>query len=372
MHDQSSHPSLAEPGAPAYARSAPGEFWCPIPAEPRAGLVFPRRVGSPGGPTPWQARGAEWRRTSHGFYLPAVVDITRPEQRIATCSVVMPYGSGVTGWAGLRWQGGVWFDGLAPDGVTELPVTILTADNNVRDQAGFVISEERRDLTELVVVDGLAVSDPLRSITFEMRYAASVREAVVAFGMAAYSDLVSAAEVVQHSQLHPGWTGAPQLRAACGLLEENAWSPWEDRTRMVWLLDAGLPAPLANRPIFDRHGNLLGTPDLLDEEAGLVIEYDGEVHLGHERRRLDKEREARFRRYGLEYLTVRRGDTAARDLLAHRMRTTRSRARFAAPSRRQWSVETPPWWVPTFTVEQRRALTPQQRVDLLRLRLKVS
>lgn len=372
MPDESHHPSTARRGGPPYAVSAPGEFCCPWPADLRGGLVVPMRVSSPGGPTEWQARGTGWRRTSRGFYVPADVDSSKPEQRIVESSVSLPHAAGVTGWAALRWQGAVWFDGLAPDGQSELPIPILTADHNKRSQPGFVVSEERRNLHELRVVDGVVVSDPLRSLTFEMRYAVSVREAVVAFGMAAYSDLVTAREVRDHAALHPGWTGAPQLRAALEHLEENSWSPWEDRTRLVWLIDAELPALLANRPIFDRYGNHVGTPDLFDEQAGVVIEYDGEVHLADGRRVIDQERLARFGWLGLEHLVVRRGDTAARALLANRMREVRARARFEAPSRRRWTTDLPHWWIPTFTVDQRRELSEAERAELLRLRLRVS
>ncbi|KRF20943.1 hypothetical protein ASG90_00525 [Nocardioides sp. Soil797] len=372
MPEASYHPSTAHVGGPPYAVSAPGEFCCPWPADLRGGLVVPMRVGSPGGPTEWQARGAGWRRTSRGFYVPAYVDGEVAEQRIVEASVVMPYGAAITAWAALRWQGAAWFDGFAPDGVTKEPLLILTGDHNIRSQAGFTVVEERRSLSDLRVVDGLLVTDPLRSLTHEMRYAKSVREASVAFSMAAYSDLVSAEEVCAHALTSPGWTGAPQLREACRYLEENAWSPWEQRTSLVWQIDAELPRALANRPVFDRFGNHLGTPDLIDEEAGLIIEYDGEVHLEPGRHEADLARLQRFRRAGLEFLIVRRGETAMRVTLAERMRRSRAAAAFAAPSKRNWTLEPPAWWVPTFTVQQRRELSDADRASLLRLRRRVS
>lgn len=352
--------------------SRPGELWCSLPGTPRDGLVLPVRVGRSGGPTAWQARSADWRRTSRGYYVPAWVDGSKPEQRIVESAVDLPWGGAVMGWAALRWEGGIWFDGLAPDGVTELAVPILIPDHSRRDQRGRAISEERRLPDELHVVDGLVTLVPLRSLTFEMRHAVSTREAVVAFGMAAYSDLVTAQEVATHALVHPGWTGAPQLREAVPHLEENSWSPWEDRTRMIWRIDAELPVLLANRPVFDRYGNHVGTPDLLDEEAGVVIEYDGEGHLADSQRAIDREREARFRRLGLEYLVVSRGDPSSRALLSNRMHEVRAGARFDAPSRRHWTVDLPPWWIPTFTVDQRRNLSAGERAELLRLRLKVS
>ncbi len=35
---------------------------------------------------------------------------------------------------------------------------------------------------------------------------------------------------------------------------------------------------------------------------------------------------------------------------------------------RLWTADPPAWWVPTMTVEQRRALTPDQRARFLRYR----
>ena len=109
-------------------------------------------------------------------------------------------------------------------------------------------------------------------------------------------------------------------------------------------------------PVFDRSGRHLGTPDLLDEAAGVVGEYDGSLHLqGHQRGR-DVRREEVFRSVGLEYFPVVAADAQDREAVVRRMRAARARATFAAPSARAWTTVKPAWWVPTETVEQRRAL----------------
>lgn len=282
--------------------------------------------------------------------------------------MVLPFGGAVTGWAALRWCGSHWFDGRAPDGRTQLPVTLLTGDHNIRPQPGFVVSEERRPLHELMVVDGVVVTTHARSVSNEMRYAVNERAAVVAFDMAAYADLVSVEEMAAYLATISGWTGVPQARAALPWCEENSWSPRESAMRQLWERDAGLPRPLCNRPIFDRRGNLVGTPDLLDLESGLVGEYDGEVHLVNERRVIDREREAKFRRLGLECVTMVRGDSAHRDRVVELILEARARARWEPVSERLWTIEAPSWWTPTYTVAQRRALSASQRERLLRNR----
>ncbi len=50
-----------------------------------------------------------------------------------------------------------------------------------------------------------------------------------------------------------------------------------------------------SEPIFDRSGRLLGIPDLLDIEAGLAIEYDGDDHRTARRHSSDVGREDLFR-----------------------------------------------------------------------------
>jgi len=237
--------------------------------EARPGLVRPVRVDPRGlsGPTPDAARGRRYRRTSRGYYLPASVDGAVPEQRIVEASMVLPRFGGVTGWAALRWAGGGWFDGQLHGGRGTRPVTLGTGYSDVRDQPGIKISQERLGPSELLVLDGMSVTSHVRSVCFEMRYAAGLRAAVLALDMAAYSDLVSIEEAADYALLHSGWTGIPQCRAALGLSEENSWSPQETMMRLIWVLDAGLPAPLCNVPIFDRQGRHLGTPDLLDVEG---------------------------------------------------------------------------------------------------------
>lgn len=344
------------------------------PAPLRDGVVHPVRVdaGGVGGPTRMQARGRAWRRTSRGLYVPSSVDGALPEQRIIEAAAVLPDFGGVTGWASLRWAGGVWFDGLARDGRARLPVTLVTGYSDVRNQPahGIVISQERLGQRDVYVIAGLRSTSLVRSLCFEMRYAADEREAAVVLDMAAYSDLVSIQEIALYAFAHSGWTGIPQCRDALVLADEDSWSPWETRMRLVWMLDAGFPRPLCNPPIFDRSGQLIGTPDILDPEAGVAGEYDGAVHLDGDRRRHDRSREADFRRVGLEYFTVMSGDSRAETVA--RMSEARQRARWQPESRRAWTLDLPSWWTPTSTVDLRRALDRAQRERLLRLRRRVA
>ncbi len=76
--------------------------------------------------------------------------------------------------------------------------------------------------------------------------------------------------------------------------------------------------------------------------SGTVGEYDGVDHKDRERHRRDVEREARYRDHGLEYFTVVGGDIRDRNKVVRRMHSTRSRARFALPEHRRWTLTPPP------------------------------
>lgn len=345
--------------------------WSPL--REHGSLCWPVRVDPLGreGPTRAQARGPRWRRTSSGRFVPAGIDGTAVEQRIVEAGAVLPSYGGVTGWAALRWLGGAWFGGNEPDGLTPRDVWLATSCSDIRSQPGIRVSAEGLPPDEVIETDGLRTTTALRSVLFEMRYAPTLRRAVAALDMAAYSDLVSLGEMATYVEAHNGWTGIIQAREALAIADENAWSPQEVLARLIWTLDAELPRPRTNVPVFDRSGRLLGTPDLLDEEAGVIVEYDGAMHLAGQRRRSDRHREERFRDVGLEYVVLMSGDVSDRVGTAERMEAARRRARFAAESARLWTTRPPAWWVDTTTVERRRALTAYERERLLRYRIDV-
>lgn len=342
----------------------------PPPFHPlRAHLVAPARRDPSGarGPTRSQIESGDFRRTARGLWVPVRVPLTT-DQRIVEAAAHLPAYGGVTGWAALHWVGGSWFGGGGTvDG--ELPVTLATGGADIRVPPGVTKALEHLPPGDLSVRDNLSVTTPVRSTAFEMRYADSLRQAVVVADMAAYDDLVDRRELACHLAQLQSRTGIPQAREAHGLMEENSWSPAETLTHLVWRLDADLPRMRCNHPVFDRDGRFVATPDLLDEEAGMAIEYDGEVHAGPARRARDARRDARLRGVGLELLVVGTGDLAERGRLVDRMLAARRRALHQAPSTRAWTVEPPSWWMPTTAVAQRRALDPVERRRWLGFRL---
>lgn len=338
-----------------------------LEARPHLVLPVPRDPTGKTGPTPAETRGPNWLRTSWNRYVPA--DSVRSiDQLIVEAAARLPANGAITGWAAMHWIGARrWWTGQAPDGLLR-PITLAVGGENVRAQAGVAISKERLDPRDVIVVDEVRVTTPVRSVFFEMRYAEDEREAGRLLSMAAYHDRVSIDEMAEYAWQHNGWTGVPQCRDGVALADENCWSPPEFDMLATWCLDAGLPRPLCNRPVFGPDGRHVGTPDLIDTTTGTLGQYDGALHLSGQRRAIDIRQEAAYRDLGLECVTMTAADLADLRGAAQRMRSAWERARQRPPDERQWSTTPPDWWVPTHTVALRRALTPSQRSRLLRYR----
>jgi len=318
--------------------------WQPRCPRPR-GLVRPVPIDPRGvdGPTRGQAAGPLWRRTSKGLHVPATVPDTMPEQRILEQSMLLNGDGAVTGWAALRLARGNFFDGLLRDGRTRRPVPLVVGPGQARrPRPGVVWSQDRLDPAEVVVVEGIRCTVALRALFDDMR-GLDLREAVVSADMAVAAGLSSIGPIRAYVATRPGWTGVEVVRGALDLASERSRSPNETRTRLIWQLDAGLPRPAVNQPVWDVRGGLLGCADLFDGESGLVGEFDGSAHRRAGRHTKDVRREERFRRAGLEYVKITGLDLLDPRAVAERILSTRARA-FRNAVRPTWTTQAPPDW----------------------------
>ncbi|WP_236666397.1 hypothetical protein [Nocardioides baculatus] len=328
----------------------------------RPGLVWPAAVDPTAidGPTRGQARGPRYRKSSFGLYVPAEVDGTG-EQRIVEAAATYRAGV-VTGWAGLAWLAARWFKD------TERPVPLaLQADEGTSAQPHLVaVTQEFLHPDEVIRLDGLRITTALRSVSFEMRHAPTVLQAAQAFAMAAYDDLVSIEELRAYCATHlPRCTGVGRVREALARLTENAWSPTEVSMAWHWKDEHPEAGLLHNCPIFDRSGRHVATVDVLDPDGGVVGEYHGGLHLAGQQRAEDVVREERLRATGLEVVVMVSPDLSDPTGFLARLDSAYERA---VGRTRRWTVEQPPWWTDTSTVEARRALTGVRRERLLRYR----
>jgi hypothetical protein len=142
--------------------------------------------------------------------------------------------------------------------------------------------------------------------------------------------------------------GAVQAALAVDLARAGVRSPGESRLRMAYVLGVGAPTPRINPRVTDDRGVFLGIPDLLDPDAGLVLEYDGGRWLGTEReaghRDREQHREDNVREEGLERtgLVVARADGADvgrhRPALVLRLAAARADGLARDRSRDRWVV----------------------------------
>jgi len=344
-----------------------GGHWSPS-CELPPGLVRPRPIDPTGvnGPTKGQARGPGWRQTSSGLYVPAEVSDEVVEQRILEQGQRICSHGAVTAWAALRWRGAAYFDGLAEAATSRLPVPLVVGRHRLRPDPRVEVSRDQIAPTELTWVAGIFCATVQRALFDQMRYAPSLRTAVVAMEMAAAARLISVRLMRMYVAQRSAWQGVELVRRALAIAIDTSRSPQETLMRLVWLLDAGLPAPLCNVPVFDLHGRLLGIPDLLDPVAGMIGEYDGAHHKARKQHRSDVRREGVFRDHGLEYFAVVGGDLLDRPLVVSRMHSTRARALFEPEERRHWTLTPPPWWKPREEPLDRHLLRTGQAGFLIR------
>jgi hypothetical protein len=321
----------------------PRHKWDPVCPEPK-GLVRPVRIDPAGvtGPTRGQAAGRGWRRTSQGFHVPAGTPVNVPEQRILEQSVRLPAGGAVTGWAACRLHRVGLLDGLAPDGVTRIPVPLVIGpDSRIRGDAGIVRLRERLERDDITSRYGIPCTTVERAAFDAMRLAADEREATVVPSMVTAAGRSSLVRLRAYVDRHPGWRNVGQARRALQLATEHFRSPNEVRAYLIWVLDAGLPRPWPNVEVRDLQGRLLGVADLLDDEAGLAVEFDGEDHRSKDQHTRDVRKEDAFRRVGIEVVRVTGTDLHDRPLVVDRLLAGRARARFEPHEVRRWRARRP-------------------------------
>jgi hypothetical protein len=264
------------------------------------------------------------------------------EQRIFETAQRLPAGGAVSGWAALRLAGGGFFDGLDPEGSTHRAVRLVVPPpNSLREGELVSVGRERLETDEVITLHGVPCTVALRAAFDEARCARDLREAVVAVDMALAAGLFSSREYVDYALASRNWPGARRARAAGLLADPRSLSPGETRMRLVWVLDARLPAPRSNWPIADLDGHRLGKPDLVSDELGVVGEYNGADHRKRARQALDVRREDAFRDAGLECFTVVGADQFDIPLVLDRIKSTCERAR-ASRRTRGWLIARDP------------------------------
>ena len=222
------------------------------------------------------------------------------------------------------------------------PVPLLVPRGlNLRADRQCVVSRCSLPAEDVLVRHRVRCLVPERAVVDVVLGSADLRAAVTALDMALSAGVTTALRVRARVAGPPRARGGERVLQALALAEDRVLSPMETWLRLVWVLDAGLPRPRCNWPVADLTGRRLGRPDLLCEELGVVVEYDGAEHRSRARHGLDVRREADFRDAGLEVVTVVATDVPHPDRVVARMQAAVDRSR-AADRPRGWMMAARP------------------------------
>jgi hypothetical protein len=296
-------------------------------------------VKLPGGPTRHQLSGAAWTRPHRGVVVWGDQDHQAPALRILCAAQALP-GVPLGGWAAAYVHGAVELDGGRGRRDLE-PITFCPGTSGARrPRAGLVPLRSRLDDADVVAVNGLMVTSPARTAFDLARTARTLHQAVADVDalLRVRPSVLTVEEFAAYVQSQRGFLGIDQTRACVPLVSPGARSRPESMLRVVWVADAGLPTPLVNPKVFSvAIGRLLGLPDLLDPDSGLVGEYDGAHHRDLDQHTGDNVREEAFEDAGLTVVRATVTDLRHREQLAARLRKGYRRARRAQV--RDWFVQ---------------------------------
>jgi hypothetical protein len=309
-------------------------------APPVSGLVAPVRVDPRGdaGPTANQSRGRKWRRAGPGWFVPGSTSDDLVEQRTLEVYADLRGEAVITGWAALRLLGGGYFDGLASDGRTRLPVPVAANGSRMRPRPGVLLMEIRVPADEIVVVHGMRVAVAERGLFDEVRRRRAFWDCVSAVDMTCAAELTSLRRMQRYRWTRYWYRDIRMLDRVLPACVESAWSPPEVSFRRVWTEVAGWPAPLCNRTIHDLDGRFVGIPDLFDPERGVAGEYAGGGHRDRDQHESDLARTLAFRRVGIETVEVTGPHLRDEILVARWLEEASQRA---ALHERRWQLAPP-------------------------------
>jgi hypothetical protein len=317
-------------GQPDPVDTEPGTWCAPQP-------TFRTRDIRTLGVTRGELAGPRWRAPHRGVQVPTGSDPDAPMQRIFDAAATLPADGVVGGWAAAYLLGATDLDGRGFRGIDRAPLPLLLPKQlHLARREDVVHWRGPLDDEDVIEVDGMRVTSPLRTAFDVARRSRTLEHAVVALDIMGRQVGVSALDVQRYAGGHRRARGLPLLRRALPLVDFRSRSVGESRLRFLWIVEAGLPRPECNPYLLDGLGQVVGMPDLLLVAVGMVGEYDGAHHRDLREHTLDNAREEDFE--GLGLIVVR---ATSLDLGSRRHLTTR---RLVAGYDRALAVGGPSKW----------------------------
>jgi hypothetical protein len=175
----------------------------------------------------------------------------------------------VTGVAAAAMHGAEWVD-------ADAPIELVYRHTHPYPPAGIIARNERIADDEITLIDGIPVSAIART-AFDLGRYQTRGSAIARLDALMRAAPFSNEEVLLLAKRYRGARGVKRLKNALPLVDGGAASPRETWLRLIYI-DAGLPNPTTQIPIFDTDGTLLRTVDMGWKEFKVLSEYDGDQH----------------------------------------------------------------------------------------------
>ncbi|WP_102143389.1 hypothetical protein [Mycobacterium hubeiense] len=173
----------------------------------------------------------------------------------------------ITGAAASALHGARWVDG-------DVPIEMIF--NCGRPPRGVVTRNERIADDEVTWVGELPVTTLART-AFDLGRHLPRGRAIARLDALMNANPYSIEDVLLLGKRYEGARGVKQLRARLPLVDGGAASPPETRLRLLYI-DAGLPRPTTQIPVYDENGWLVRILDMGWEDFMVASEYDGDQH----------------------------------------------------------------------------------------------
>jgi hypothetical protein len=155
----------------------------------------------------------------------------------------------VAGFTASSLHGAKWVDDSRP--------VELLHDNRHR-MPGLLVHGDTLLADEVVSVAGIPVTTPARTA-------------------------LDLSDIARLAERHAGRRGSHQARKVIDLADAGAESPRESYLRLL-IVQAGLPRPATQIPVYDRRGYLIARVDMgWEGDWRIAVEYDGDHHRTDER-----------------------------------------------------------------------------------------
>ena len=164
---------------------------------------------------------------------------------------------------------------LGADWITaDTPVDLMHGNRNTPHRIKTHADQFTED--QVICVDGIPVTSPART-ALDLGCWYPIGQAMACLDALARATRFDQDEAAELAARYPGRRGIRSARRALCLVDGGAQSPKETWLRLM-LIDAGLPGPLTQIPVYHADGSLIAYLDMGWDEIMVAVEYDGEQH----------------------------------------------------------------------------------------------